>query len=105
ESVAKILALVAASPRCTRHDLAVKLIGKDFEAPEKTEEKTALAADLHYLLLAGHVIEFTDGKFDLPLQPKMASEPAGAAGAETESTETAAANVDVPAGDRFGGQS
>jgi hypothetical protein len=72
ESVAKILALVAASPRCTRHDLAVKLIGKDFEAPEKAGEKTALAADLHYLLLAGHVIEFTDGKFDLPLQPKAA---------------------------------
>ena len=103
ESVAKILALVAASPRCTRHDLAVKLIGKDFEAPEKTEEKTALAADLHYLLLAGHVIEFTDGKFDLPLQPKMASEPAGAAGTETESAETAAANVDAPVGDTSGG--
>jgi hypothetical protein len=86
ESVAKILGVIEGTPRCTRHDLAVKLIGKDFETPEKAEEKTALAADLHYLLLAGHVIEFTDGKFDLPLHPKAASASASAPAVEAESS-------------------
>ncbi len=32
--------------------------------------KGALAADLRYLVQAGHIIEFHNGTFDLPLQPK-----------------------------------
>jgi hypothetical protein len=32
--------------------------------------KEAIASDLHYLIHAGHVIEFHDGTLDLPLSPK-----------------------------------
>lgn len=74
ENVLAILRAIDANPRCVRHDLAVKLLGKDFDAPEKAQEKIALASDLHYLLLAGHVIEFVDGRLDLPLAPKAQAE-------------------------------
>jgi hypothetical protein len=70
DNVLAILNAIEAMPRCTRHDLGEKLLGEHFEAPEKANEKTALASDLHYLLLAGHVIEFADGRLDLPLPPK-----------------------------------
>jgi hypothetical protein len=73
DQVLAILRAIEAAPRCTRQDLARKIIGDHFEAPEKAEEKTALAGDLHYLLVAGHVIEFSDGKLDLPLAPKTAA--------------------------------
>jgi hypothetical protein len=72
DNVLAILRAIEAAPRCTRQDLARKIIGENFETPEKNDEKTALAGDLHYLLVAGHVIEFSDGKFDLPLPPKAA---------------------------------
>lgn len=82
DNVVAILRTVEANPRITKHDLAVKILGQHFEAPEKLEEKTALAADLHYLLIAGHVIEFADGRLDVPLPPK--GEQGGKPGAETE---------------------
>ncbi len=94
DQVLAILRAIEAAPRCTRQDLARQIIGEHFEAPEKTEEKTALAADLHYLLVAGHVIEFSDGKLDLPLAPKTAvpetTEPDVAA-EKAEATEAAPA--------------
>lgn len=71
DSLAAILAAIEAAPRCTRHDLAVKLLGEQIDAPELTPRKTALAGDLHYLVHAGHVIEFADGTLDLPLAPKV----------------------------------
>jgi hypothetical protein len=77
ENVLAVLAAIESMPRCTRHDLGEKLLGEHFEAPEKAEEKTALASDLHYLLLAGHVIEFADGRLDLPLPPKAQNAPGG----------------------------
>jgi len=76
ETVMAVLRTIEANPRCSRHDLAVKLLGENFDAPEKAQEKTNLAADLHYLLLAGHVIEFVDGRLDLPLPPKAQAEAA-----------------------------
>jgi hypothetical protein len=82
ENVLAILAAIEASPRCGRHDLAVKLLGENTESPELADKKTALAADLHYLLLAGHVIEFPDGKLDLPLPPKALAAAAENATAE-----------------------
>jgi hypothetical protein len=82
ENVLAILRAIEAQPRCSRHDLAVKLLGKDFDTPEKAQEKTALAADLHYLLLAGHVIEFVDGRLDLPLAPKAQADAGKAEAAE-----------------------
>jgi hypothetical protein len=77
ENVLGILNAIEGMPRCTRHDLGVKLLGEHFEAPEKADEKTALASDLHYLLLAGHVIEFADGRLDLPLPPKAQGQAQG----------------------------
>jgi hypothetical protein len=77
ENVLAILNAIEAMPRCTRHDLGQKLLGDHFEAPEKEKEKTALASDLHYLLLAGHVIEFADGRLDLPLPPKSQNQGGG----------------------------
>jgi hypothetical protein len=91
-----ILKFIEAKPRCARHDLALKLLGENFDAPEKTEAKTALAADLHYLLHAGHVIEFADGRFDLPLPPKALNEPAAKTG-EAEAEESAEADEPLAA--------
>ncbi|MHA3775098.1 hypothetical protein ACXR0O_26550 [Verrucomicrobiota bacterium sgz303538] len=64
-----ILAAVEASPKLTRRDLAAKILGENHEAPEMIEQKAQLARDLHYLVHAGHVIEFHDGTLDLPLPP------------------------------------
>lgn len=92
DSVLNILRTIEANPRCTRHDLGVKLLGENFEAPERVVDKTALATDLHYLLIAGHVIEFADGRLDVPLPPKGAepAAPAGKAGAAAPATAAAA---------------
>jgi hypothetical protein len=79
ENVLAILNAIEQMPRCTRHDLGEKLLGEHFDIPEKEAEKTALASDLHYLLLAGHVIEFADGRLDLPLAPKAQGQPQSAA--------------------------
>ncbi|MEQ1861621.1 MAG: hypothetical protein ABMA13_17005 [Chthoniobacteraceae bacterium] len=75
ESVLAILRTIEAHQRCTRRDLAVKLLGENLDAPERAAEKTELATDLHYLIHSGHVIEFVDGRFDLPLPPKALTEP------------------------------
>lgn len=70
EGIAVILGVVEASPKITRPQLATKLLGAHHDAPETASKKAALAADLHYLIHAGHVIEFHDGTLDLPLSPK-----------------------------------
>jgi hypothetical protein len=104
ETVLALLKAIEANPKCTRHDLALKLLGAEFEAPERAAEKTALAADLHYLLLAGHVIEFPDGRLDLPLPPKAQAHgdaKADSAGEhetdEAPTTPTATAEAAAPA--------
>jgi hypothetical protein len=76
DGIATILSIVEAHPRCSRHDLAVKVLGENIEAPEVAERKSALAADLHYLVHAGHVIEFADRTLDLPLPAKPQLDPA-----------------------------
>jgi hypothetical protein len=47
------------------------------ESDELLARKKQLAADLHYLVYAGHVIEFADGKLDLPIVPLPASQGKG----------------------------
>lgn len=71
ENIALILQTIEASPKCTRVDLANKILQSKQDDPELPKLKTALAADLHWLIHAGHVIEFQDGKLDLPLAPKQ----------------------------------
>ncbi len=69
DDITSILATIEVTPKCTRRDLAVKILGESHELPEAAPRKAALAGDLHYLIQAGHVIEFHDGSLDLPLVP------------------------------------
>jgi hypothetical protein len=80
EGIAAILGIIEATPRITRPQLASKVLGDDATQPDVAAKKAALAADLHYLIHAGHVIEFHDGTLDLPLSPRAEKE-AVAAGA------------------------
>jgi len=74
EGPASLLRLVEASPRITKRDAAIKLLGvantEELESPEIAERKSQLAADLYYLIHAGHIVEFADGRLDLPLSPQ-----------------------------------
>ncbi|MDP9291531.1 MAG: hypothetical protein M3O82_04100 [Verrucomicrobiota bacterium] len=68
ENVGTILGLLQAGVSCTRVDLAQKyLAGRD---GDPVRLKSALASDLHWLIGSGHVIEFHDGKLELPLENK-----------------------------------
>ena len=71
ENIAVILSTIEATPKCTRVDLANKIFQSKLDSPELPKLKAGLAADLHWLTQAGHVIEFQDGKLDLPLAPKQ----------------------------------
>ncbi len=82
EGPASLLRLVEATPRITKRDAAIKLLGvanaEELESPEIAAKKTQLAADLYYLIHAGHIVEFADGRLDLPLSPQ-GSGPRGSA--------------------------
>ena len=69
DGVTAILQTVEASPRIKRPDLALKILGEAHDTPEFTARKAQLAADLHYLIHEGQVIEFSDGALELPLAP------------------------------------
>ncbi|MCX6967547.1 MAG: hypothetical protein NTZ46_07165 [Verrucomicrobia bacterium] len=71
--IADILNIIEASPKCTRADFSTHLL-KPHEAEADFQKiKAALASDLHWLIGSGHVIEFHDGTFELPLAPKEAA--------------------------------
>jgi hypothetical protein len=77
ESIAAILRVIETTPKCTRQDLAHHILESKQNDPELAKLKAALASDLHWLISEGHVIEFQDGKLDLPLLPKqLENEPA-----------------------------
>ncbi len=75
DGISAILGTVELSPRIKRPPLAAKILGEPQDTPEFTARKAQLASDLHYLLHAGHVIEFSDGSLELPLDPKARPEP------------------------------
>lgn len=93
DGISAILSTIESTPRCKRPDLAKKLLGEQHDSPELAQRKSALASDLHYLILAGHVIEFADGALELPLPPKPPEQkaPGKAAdrGGKNEPAETA----------------
>ena len=93
DALATLLETIEATPKCTRHDLAVKILGEQHDAPEAAPRKASMAGDLHYLVQAGHVIEFHDGTLDLPLVPGEPQKPAFA-GKAVGAAPTAAAAVD-----------
>ncbi|MEI8233372.1 MAG: hypothetical protein WCH57_01655 [Verrucomicrobiota bacterium] len=73
EHIANLLNIVEASPRCTRADFFNHLLKPHEAEPDFPKLKAALAADLHWLIGSGHIIEFHDGTFELPLAPKEAA--------------------------------
>jgi len=80
--ISQILTIVENQPGINRPELAAAVLGDLApDSPEAVEKKTALAADLHYLIHVGHVIEFQNGALDLPPSPKVVldGKPAGAA--------------------------
>lgn len=72
DGISAILTAVGEHPGMKRPNLAARLLGT--LAAEATEEQqqehaakvTALAADLHYLVQLGHVVEFQNGCLELP---------------------------------------
>ena len=74
DGITAILQTVEASPRIKRPQLAVKILGEPQDTPEAAARKAQLASDLHYLIHAGHVIEFSDGALELPLNPNAKPE-------------------------------
>ncbi len=86
EPIANLLNIIEASPKCTRADLSAQLLKPRENDPEYQQLKAALAADLRWLIQAGHVIEFHDGTFDLPLPPKEAAREAASPQQEAEQT-------------------
>ena len=75
DGITAILKTVEAQPHIKRPQLAAKILGAGHDAPEAAPRKETLAADLHYLLHIGYVIEFSDGSFDLPLSAKGETTP------------------------------
>ena len=65
DSVSEILKVIAATPKCTRAELAAKILGGQEDAAKKSQ----LASELHWLTHAGHVIELHNGILDLPVAP------------------------------------
>ena len=57
--------------------------------------KAALAADLRFLVQSGHIIEFHNGTFDLPLPPKPKEEPNAPRSVAKQKPTAAAESVEV----------
>jgi hypothetical protein len=81
EGIRAILTTVGEHPGIKRPELAARLIGTlPADAPEAalnevTAKKEALAADLHYLIQIGYVVEFQSGNLELPPPRREASHP------------------------------
>jgi hypothetical protein len=73
-SVAEILQLIQGNLNCTRASLAAAVLGADESAVDPARKAT-LAADLRWLIETGRVIEFSDGRLELPVAP-VKNEPA-----------------------------
>jgi hypothetical protein len=95
-SVAEILQAIQASSNCNRASLATTILGADESAVDAARRST-LATDLRWLIETGRVIEFSDGRLELPLAPAK-PEPAKQAAKPTEETPAAeSATVSEPA--------
>jgi len=70
DTVTEILKVIASTPKCTRADLAAKILPAQEE--DAAKHKSLLVADLHWLTHAGHVIEFHNGILELPSVPNPA---------------------------------
>ena len=73
--VAEILRVIQADKNCARASLAAAILGADETAIEPARKAT-LATDLRWLIETGSVIEFSDGRLELPLAPAKPETPA-----------------------------
>jgi hypothetical protein len=80
ESITSILKTISATAKCTRAELAAKLLPPNEE--EAAKLKPVLAADLHWLIHTGHVIEMHNGILELPHIPTPESKPSSKPPAE-----------------------
>ena len=71
-SIRTVLQTIQAQSGINRKGLAEKILGNHAAASEdeKLSLKHSLIGDLYWLIRQGHVIEFSDGTFDLPMGPK-----------------------------------
>ena len=71
-SIRIVLQTIQAQPGIDRKGIAEKILGNNVGATddEKLSLKHSLIGDLYWLIRQGHVIEFSDGTFDLPMGPK-----------------------------------
>jgi hypothetical protein len=77
EGISAILITVGEKPGIKRPELAQKILGNlAAEDPESAKRKEALAADLHYLIHIGYIVEFQNGSLELPPAKKEAAAPA-----------------------------
>ena len=95
DGIASILIAIEENGRLKRPALAAKILGAQHDSPDFEPRKAALASDLHYLILAGHVIEFSEGALELPLPPK-AAHAAASLEPEADMQAEAAASVAEP---------
>jgi hypothetical protein len=80
-SVAEILHVIQSHQKCNRASLAAAILGTDESAVDQARKST-LATDLHWLIETGRVIEFSDGRLELPVAPAK-NEPTAKAKPET----------------------
>lgn len=95
DGITAILQTIEAATRIKRPQLATKILGEVQDTPEALARKAQLAADLHYLVHIGHVIEFSDGTLELPLAPNAKPEPEPARARQDAARGTPAAVEDV----------
>jgi hypothetical protein len=93
-SVAEILQVIQGDQKCTRASLAATILGTD-EAAVDQARKTTLATDLRWLIETGRVIEFSDGRLELPVVPAK-NEPAAKAKPEAAPAAPEAAPAAAP---------
>jgi hypothetical protein len=93
EGMGAILTTVSEHPGIKRPDLAARLLaGLAPDSPEATVKKESLAADLHYLIHVGHVVEFQNGALELPPDRRAAQNEAPEDGRVDANAEMAALN-------------
>jgi hypothetical protein len=81
-SVAEILQVIQGNQNCNRNSLATAILGADESAVDPARKST-LATDLRWLIETGRVIEFSDGRLELPIVPAKPDAPAAKPAPET----------------------
>jgi len=97
-SVAEILQVIQGNQNCNRASLAAAVLGADESAVDPARKAT-LAADFRWLIETGRVIEFSDGRLELPVAPAKPEAPHGdhSAAGKAKPAEAGAGHATTPA--------